>query len=182
MFDTVAARSNEVATSRAGDDLLPTADVVMNRAFAVPGQPSVVWPWIEQLGKHRAGWYLPARIESLLPAAHRASRVINPQWLNLRVGDVIPDYGGRRATFEVAEIAPPSSLVYTSVRGRTALSWSISLEQDSSPGQTRVFLRLRLAPIRNKWLAHTGGELLDAVSVAAMAAGLRERLEHVERL
>jgi hypothetical protein len=41
---------------------------------------------------------------------------------------------------------------------------------------TRVHLRLRLAPVRRVWLAETVGEFFDAVTVAGMAAGLRERL------
>lgn len=167
----------EVATARSGDQVVPGADVVMDRAFTVPGQPASVWPWVEQLGKDRAGWYLPSRMESLLPRAHRASRSIHPQWLSLKVGDVIPDYGGREATFDVAEINPPNSIVYRSTRGHTDVSWSITLEPGVAPGQTRVFLRLRLDPVRNKWIARTAGGLFDMLTVAGLAAGLRERLD-----
>jgi hypothetical protein len=39
-----------------------------------------------------------------------------------------------------------------------------------------VHLRLRLGPVRRKWLARTGGEFIDALTIAGMAAGLRERL------
>jgi hypothetical protein len=35
---------------------------------------------------------------------------------------------------------------------------------------------LRLAPVRRPWLAHTAGEALDVLTIAGMAAGLRERL------
>jgi hypothetical protein len=41
-----------------------------------------------------------------------------------------------------------------------------------------VHLRLRLGPVRRRWLARTAGEFVDALTIAAMAAGLRERLEH----
>ena len=33
----------------------------MDRAFEVSAPPDVVWPWLVQLGKARAGWYLPER-------------------------------------------------------------------------------------------------------------------------
>ena len=177
MFSSVEATDAEIEAPRAGDELIPQADVVMNRAFTVPGAPATVWPWIEQLGKRRAGWYLPSRIETFVPRSRRASRSIDAEWLNLRVGDVIPDYGGRHATFTVAAIAPPTSLVYQSVRGHTTLTWSITLEPAAPPEHTRVFLRLQLAPVRRKWLANTAGELFDALTVAGMAAGLRERLD-----
>jgi hypothetical protein len=43
---------------------------------------------------------------------------------------VIPDYGGRHETFTVAEIDPPRTLVYLSRRGRTMVSWSITLHPE----------------------------------------------------
>ncbi len=86
------------------------ADVVMDRAFTVDGPVEAVCRGWVQLGKRRAGWYLPGRVERLLPRSRRAWRSVNPAWLSLRAGDRVPDYGGRDATFEVAEIRPPVSL------------------------------------------------------------------------
>jgi hypothetical protein len=42
----------------------------------------------------------------VLPPPRRAARSIEQPWQQLRVGDVIPDYGGRHETFTVAEIEP----------------------------------------------------------------------------
>ena len=102
MFGSVAATAAEQRAERPGDELVGPADVVMDRAFTVAAPPERVWPWLVQLGKRRAGWYLPARAERFLPPARRAARAVNPAWLGLRPGDVIPDYGGRHETFEVA--------------------------------------------------------------------------------
>jgi len=151
------------------------ADIVMDRAFTVDGAPELVWPWLLQLGKRRAGWYLPRRVERFLPGSRRATRSLDPAWLDLRVGDVIPDYGGRDETFEVAEIDPPAALVYRSRRNATEVTWSITLAP-AGGGGTRVHLRLRMAPVRHKRIARTAGELLDLLTVAGMATGLRERL------
>jgi hypothetical protein len=180
MMGVISASAAEKAKPRAGDDIVSPADVVMDRAFTVDGTPDTVWPWLEQLGKRRAGWYLPRTVERFLPRSRRAARDIDPRWLGLRVGDVIPDYGGPNATFEVAEINRPYALVYRSRRGHIDLTWSITLE----PGKqlTRVFLRLRMAPVRRRWLAKTGGELIDLLTVAGMAAGLRERLARAGRV
>jgi hypothetical protein len=41
---------------------------------------------------------------------------------------------------------------------------------------TRVHLRFRIAGVRRVWLLRTGGELMDLVTVAGLAAGLRERV------
>lgn len=174
----VAATAAEIAEPRPGDWIVPRPDVVMDRAFTVPGSPARVWPWLVQLGKRRAGWYLPRAVERYLPPTRRAIRRLDARWAGLDVGDVIPDYGGRHETFTVASVDPPRSLVYRSRRGHAEVSWSIVLRPDDVAGveRTRVLLRLRLAPIRRVWLARTVGELVDALTVAGMAGGLRERL------
>lgn len=174
MFEFVAATYAERGTPRQGDELVDPADVVMDRAFTLPAPPSEVWPWLAQLGKRRAGWYLPAGVERFLPRTRRASWEVHDRWQHLQVGDVIPDYGGRNETFQLAHIDPPTAIVYTSQRGAMRLSWSISLEPADSG--TRVFLRLRMAPVRRRWLAETAGEVVDVLTVAAMATGLRQRL------
>jgi hypothetical protein len=177
MFGGVEASAAERTTGRPGDALVEPADVVMDRAFTLQAPREAVWPWLVQLGKGRAGWYLPRGIERFVPGSRRAARSLNPAWLGLRAGDVVPDYGGRNATFQVAQITPPAALVYRSHRGPTSLTWSLSLEPvDDDPGRTRVFLRLRLTPVRHKLLARTAGELMDLLTVAGMAAGLAERL------
>lgn len=183
MFSSVAADATDQRAARAGDDLIARPDVVMDRAFTVAAPSAAVWPWLVQLGKKRAGWYLPAAAERLLPPGRRAARDIRPAWQRLAVGDVIPDYGGRHETFQVAAIEPGSVLVYRSVRGRMNVTWSITLLPVPVRGQagTRVHLRLRLGPVRRPWLARTAGEFVDALTIAGMAAGLKERLQQEAR-
>lgn len=177
-FDAVRATPAERSEARAGDGIVPRPDVVMDRAFTVSGTPESVWPWIAQLGKRRAGWYLPRAVERAIPRGRRALRRLDPRWTAPAVGQVIPDYGGRHETFTVAQVDAPQRLVYRSTRGRMALSWSIVLRGDDVAGvrRTRVLLRLRLAPVRRRWLARTVGEFFDAVTILGLAAGLRERL------
>jgi hypothetical protein len=174
VFESVAPTTAEVARSRAGDELVPVADVVMDRAFSLPAPPVDVWPWIVQLGKWRGGWYLPRAVERWLPAGNRAAWHVEPRWQELAPGHVVPDYGGRHETFTVARIEAPHVLVYRSQRGRTDVSWAITLDPDAAG--TRVSLRLRLAPVKHVRLASTFGGFFDEVTIAGMAAGLRERL------
>jgi hypothetical protein len=173
VFDAVAATAAEKREHRPGDELVPGADAVMDRCFTVAGRPENVWPWIVQLGKRRAGWYLPRRVERSLPPSRRATREIVRHWRQLGPGDVIPDYGGRHGTFTAAAIEPPTTLVYRARRGRIDVSWSIVLRPDGE--QTRVLVRLRLGSVRRIWLAETAGELFDLLTIAGLAAGLRER-------
>lgn len=161
----------EVAATMPGDDIVPAADVVMDRAFTVPASPEQVWPWLVQLGKGRAGWYLPRRLEWAIPRRRRGLRHLEPRLQGLAVGETIPDWGG---TFTLAILQPPTTLVHSSQRGRTLLSWAIRLASD--PAGTRVHLRLRLGPVRRKRLAQLAGGVLDWATTAGLAAGLRERV------
>lgn len=175
-----------------GDGLVPAAEVVMNRGFDLPAPPGAVWPWIVQLGKERSGWYLPRWAEALIPAGRRALRTIDPALQDLSAGDVIADWGGPGATFEIVTADPPRALVHRSQRGALAISWAILLRpvpgggtvladrwggvpEGAVPG-TRVHLRLRLAGVRHRRLVQAGGGLFDLLTVAGLAAGLRERL------
>lgn len=176
LFDSVDASPEDLARSLPGDDLVQHADVVMDRAFDLPAPPAEVWPWFVQLGKKRAGWYLPWSVERFMPASRRALRRIEPTLQQLRIGSVIPDWGGRHETFEVAILDPPQALVHTTQRGRTVGSWAIALTPYDGDAATHVQLRLRLAPVKRIRLAMTAGELLDATTVAGLAAGLRERV------
>ncbi|VXC56580.1 SRPBCC family protein [Aeromicrobium sp. 9AM] len=175
MSRSVRATDAERNAAMAGDEIVADADAVMDRAFTVPGPPEDVWPWILQLGKRRAGWYLPKAVERWIPRSRRALRSVDDLWLHLGVGDVIPDYGGQDATFTVAQIAAPHTLVYRSQRGSVSVSWSIALSP-AGAGATRVHLRLRLGPVKRLWLVNTVGEMFDALTIAGLAAGLRERL------
>lgn len=174
MAGWASATPRERATTLPGDGLVD-ADVVMDRGFDLDAPPEAVWPWLAQLGKHRAGWYLPARVERLVPVRRRALRHLEPRLLEHRVGDVIPDWGGAGATFTLAASDPPRTLLYTSTRGRTDLTWCLHLAPVGAGG-TRVHLRLRMAPVRHRRLASSLGGLVDAVTVVGLAAGLRERL------
>lgn len=174
-MDLAAATASERRVPLPGDELV-AADVVMDRGFDLPVPPEQVWPWLVQLGKRRAGWYLPAYVERLVPPSRRALRHLEPRFLQHEVGDVIPDWGGADATFTLAAIEPPRVLLYTSRRGQADLTWCLHLAPVPSTGGTRAHLRLRLGPVRHRRLAASAGGLVDALTIVGLAAGLRERL------
>jgi hypothetical protein len=177
-LSSVAATGFEQRERLPGDELLENANVVMTRAFTIAAPREVVWPWLQQLGKRRAGWYLPASVERFIPPSRRAIRRIDTRWQGLAAGDVIPDYGGKNETFTVKEIEPGRHLVYWSQRGHVTLTWAITLRLGDPPASdsSRVILRLRLQGVRHRRLATTVGEIFDVLTIAGMAAGLRERL------
>ncbi|MCO7219191.1 SRPBCC family protein [Klenkia sp. PcliD-1-E] len=157
-----------------GDDVVPDAAIAMDTAFDLPAPPAAVWPWFVQLGKRRGGYYLPRWFEALTPRTRRGLRHLDPALLGLRVGDTIPDWGGRHATFTAHEMTPPHVLVHRSVRDHVRLTWAIVLrEQD---GGTRVQLRLRLGGVRHERVARVLGGAADRLTVTGLAVGMRERL------
>ena len=173
----------EIAASLPGDDIVPAARVVIDRATTLAAAPDEVWPWLVQLGKRRAGWYAPAWLETAVPPARRGIRTIDPRWQGLAVGEVIPDWGGADATFEVAVLDPPHALVHRSTRDRRGgrdpieLSWALVLTP-TPDGGTRLHLRLRISELgrRAPGLVATVGGLVDEATVRPMFAGLAERL------
>jgi hypothetical protein len=173
-MDWTRATGAERTAALPGDELV-RADVVMNRGFDLSAPPEAVWPWLVQLGKRRAGWYFPASVERLVPASRRALRRVEPRLLEHEVGDVIPDWGGADATFTLAAIDPPRTLLYTSRRGSTDLTWCLHLTPVATG--TRVHLRLRLGPVRHRRLASALGGAVDALTIMGLAAGLRERVD-----
>ena len=175
---SVRATPDEAAAALPGDDLVP-ADVTMDRAFTLDASPSTVWPWLVQIGKDRAGWYLPHVVERFVPRGRRAARRLDPGCASLEVGQTIADWGGRDANLTVAEISAPHALVYASRRGRTSFSWALALS-DLGDDRTRVHSRVRLGPVRRRRLAQYGGGLFDAATIAGLANGLRERLTGAE--
>jgi hypothetical protein len=144
-------------------------------------RPDEVWPWLVQLGKGRAGWYLPRSVERFLPRGRRAIRHLDPRWQRLGRGDAIPDYGLRRDdTFTAAIVEAPRALVYRSQRGRMSVSWAIVLTPIDADG-SRIHLRLRMGPVKRRWLLLSLGEWIDAATIAGMRSGLIERLAENRR-
>lgn len=181
----LARTSGVTAAERArrlpGDDLVPGARVVIDRATTLPAPPAAVWPWLVQLGKRRGGWYLPAWLETAVPPARRGLRRIEPRWQGLAPGDVVPDWGGADATFDVVTVDPPHALVYRSTRprrDREPLEFSWALVLTPAGAGTRLHLRLRVGSVgrRAPALVATVAGLFDEATVRPMFAGLAERL------
>lgn len=171
-----------------GDGVLPGADPVMDRQLTLDASPKQVWPWLEQLGKHRGGWYLPRSIERLVPPGRRALREVDLRWLGLTVGQSMPDWGPGDPTFELLEVERPHHLVYWSQRPRrprrdverppVRMTWALVLTP-AGPGGTGSHLRLRLRLDLGRPagpVATYAGGAVDALTVWLLGRGLNERL------
>ncbi len=148
----------------------------MDRAFTLNAPPEAVWPSVVPARDAACGMVSTEAVERFVPRRRRAVRSLNVTWRSLVVGDVIPNYGGRGETFEVAAIEAPSTLVYDRPRkNERQLVDHPDVDADAGVDgrpskQTRIHLRLGLAPVRRPWLAESGGAVIGLLTVAGMAA------------
>jgi hypothetical protein len=178
-------------TALPGDDLVPDPSFVIDRSLHFAASPEAVWPWLVQLGKARAGWYLPRRVERAIPVHRRAARRIVPAYQRLSIGQDVPDWGPGTPVFRVAELQPPRALVYLSVRdpqagwgwptdeassGVLRLSWALVLDEAAGGSLLRIRLRVRRGSSRFAWLVRTVGGFIDWLTIVGLHRGLAERL------
>ncbi|MGZ8821279.1 MAG: SRPBCC family protein, partial [Aeromicrobium sp.] len=138
-----------------GDNLVGRPTMVTNHALTMAAPPDVVWPWLTQLGWHRAGWYTPRWVDRLLFPANWASLdELDPTLVrDLAVGDTIPDGPPDTAWYVVAEVEAPKTLVLRSTthvpgawrsRFGAGIDWTWAFVLSETPdGGTRIHLRVR---------------------------------------
>lgn len=103
---TAAARAEE--RPLAGDDLLPDAVAQLTDFIDIAATPERIWPWLVQMGCHRAGFYSADALDNgNVPSA----REIHPELQDIRVGDVLPATPDSDDGFEVLQIVPDRALV-----------------------------------------------------------------------
>ncbi|MBU8578718.1 hypothetical protein [Brevibacterium luteolum] len=135
-----------------GDDLLPAAPVQVDRIVTVRAAPEAVWPWIAQLGQHRAGFYTLPVIDRAIGCNPEAASRIHPEWQDVHAGNPFPV--APFVTLQVAAVRPGEYLVLTTqgatiatlVREFCAVdsSWAIVLHRASAA--TRLHVRSRWQP------------------------------------
>jgi hypothetical protein len=85
------ATDDEVRRPMPGDELVTRPTFNATRAVTVQAPPSLIWPWIVQIGFGKAGWYSYDLLDNFgRPSAKR----IIPELQHLQPGDVVPFYQG----------------------------------------------------------------------------------------
>jgi hypothetical protein len=92
----------------AGDELLPEATDQVTQWIDIDATPEAIWPWLVQMGCHRAGYY---SIDFLDNGGERSAREIHPDLQDIRVGQVLPATPESSEGFEVLRIEGPNALV-----------------------------------------------------------------------
>jgi hypothetical protein len=151
----------------------------VNSAFTIGVAPEQLWPWIVQLGKNRAGWYLPYGIERFMPVKRRGYRSVEGALQGLTVGDEIDDWSGKNVKLKVVLLESARVLAYQARFRNIEFSWALVLSTVEGAG-TRVHSRTRLAPIRHRRMAQLAGGFLDRMVAAGLAKGLEQRLAEAQ--
>jgi hypothetical protein len=188
----MGASAAEVASALPGDGLVPDATAAFDRATTLPRPPEIVWPWLVQLGKGRAGWYFPHWLDRVTPPSRRGLRHIDPALQQVSVGDEHSDWGPGDPVLRVTEFRTNEAIVYHSLRdkaaghrwpadgradrdGVLAISWVLILSPVGTT-ESRLHLRLR-ARLRPRRVSPAPVfDLFDGATVELLFAGLRERV------
>ncbi|MCB0911243.1 MAG: hypothetical protein KDB60_06480 [Propionibacteriaceae bacterium] len=179
-----------------GDELITGPSLVTNHAGDLPAPPEVVWPWLTQVGWHRAGWYTPRWVDRLLFPDNRASADrLDPGLVrDLRPGDTIPDGPPGTAEF-VVEIADPPHLLVLHSRSHLPPGWASKFGAQldwvwtfslaaNDRGGTRLLIRNR-GCVRPPWLDLGYRAAIvpaDHIMATGMLRGLARRVGRASRL
>lgn len=171
----------------ASDPMVESPSIVTNHAIWIRGRADDVWPWLLQVGWHRAGWYTYRWVDRLLfPANAPSATEILPELQGLTVGDHIPDGPPEAECFFVVERLERPNLI--ALRSRSHLPpwprdawlnwvWTYVLEDDPD-GRVRVLLRTR-GEMGPSWFATVYRALTwtDFVMARSHLRGLKARVE-----
>lgn len=126
-----------------GDEVPAEVSAHYTKGLTIDAPPEAVWPWLIQIGDHRAGFYSYDWVERLLfpgtvhrvEGQHSATRV-HPELQDLRVGDAI-----NTGSFWHVTIGSPVTVLKPN-RALVAGTWAFIL--DPMPGgRTRLLVRDR---------------------------------------
>jgi hypothetical protein len=175
-----------------GDEIVQCPQLRTDHAVTVDAPPDAVWPWLTQMGWHRAGWYTPRWVDRLLFPDNWASldRLDPALTRDPQVGDSIPDGPPGTARYDVVQARPPELLVLRSTThlppgwdvrydARFEWTWCFRLTHVGG-GRTRLHLRVRGRGAPWWFIALYVAALVpaDYVMATGMLRGLKSRAEN----
>jgi hypothetical protein len=182
------ATADELATPLPGDDLVTEPAEQVTRAITIDAEPADVWPWLDQMGADRGGFYSYDCLENLFGLdIHSADEVVE-DWQGLEVGDVVWATRKRSGGWYVVRRVPGKVLALQvadlkagrPVRRDTGgweFLWTFALLADG-PARTRLVVRERVGfgSRSMRWLMAPVGAV-SFVMTRRMMLGIKGRAE-----
>jgi hypothetical protein len=140
------ATDDELRRAMPGDEIVTRPTFNATRAVTVEAPPSMIWPWIMQIGFGKAGWYSYDLLDNF--GRPSATRII-AEFQHLQAGDVVPFYRGIGAPegvgLKVKAIEPEQWVLWWDDRTQdTTWTWALDpVDQRRTRLTTRVRMRYR---------------------------------------
>jgi hypothetical protein len=177
-----------------GDGIVAQPQVTTDHAITIDAPPSCVWPWLVQMGWHRAGWYTARWVDRLLfPANWPSANRIIPELQHVGVGDFIPDGAPEtQCGFIVEQLEADRVLVLHSTSHLPAAwrarhlasldwSWAFLLSPVDDGRRTRIIFRSRWHT--TPWWLTAAGRFgivpADFIMSRDMLHGIKNRAENL---
>jgi uncharacterized protein YndB with AHSA1/START domain len=128
------ATGDEVGAPLPGDALLKDPPLDSTRAITIDAPPSAVWPWLVQIGQHRAGFYSYSVLENLAGAKIRNADSIVSEWQHIAPGDRV--WLHPRVSLRVLDVVPNHAIVLSE-------AWAFVLLPIDGGARTRLVVRSR---------------------------------------
>lgn len=130
---TYGSTAAERRRSLPGDDVIRSPKVVTDHAVTIGARPEDVWPWLVQMGWHRAGWYTARWVDRLLfPANWPSANRIVPELQDIAVGDFIPDGAPETECGLIVEAYEPNRSLVLHSTSHLPKSWRDHADLDWS--------------------------------------------------
>jgi hypothetical protein len=174
-----------------GDEIVDEPRLVTKHAVTIQASPEEVWPWLVQVGWHRAGWYTYRWVDRLLfPANPPSVRELLPQHQDLKVGDRILDGPPEADCYYVVELLEPSKMMVlrswthlpkglrANARNQMEWTWAFYLDEVGDR-ETRLVFRVRgnLEPRWLRGLYRLAIVPADFIMGRSFCFGLKKRVE-----
>lgn len=168
-----------------GDELVRSPVIQTTEGVWIDAPPSVVWPWLVQMGQDRGGLYSYETVQNLVGLDYHSADRIHPEWQHLAPGDemrLVPKgWMGLRdgIALKVVDVIEQQSIVLRATPPEHVWDavWSFHLSPHWED-QTRLLFRTRTQ------LRHPGDVMVvEAVAPAKalftrrMLLGIKHRAE-----
>jgi hypothetical protein len=172
---TWGATPEEVKRPMPGDDLVDRPTLDATRAITIAAPAERIFPWLVQVGVHRAGWYSYDLLDNL---GRPSAQTVLPQFQHIEPGDIMPMSPDGKHGIRVHSLSPPYQMIW-GTPGETSWVWLLESQPD---GTTRVLTRVRS---RYRWMSATIFfslllEFADIWMMRRMLLNLRNRIEALE--